>query len=392
MGLSSPLLSRAVPPAVPRKRPGWTAIAAQGAALVVVIGIVCLVIVTTSNNLQARGIPIGLDFLTDRAGFAVSETLLPFHPDDSTLWAIAVGIGNTLFVSLIVALASTVIGTALGIARLSPNPIVAVLARSWVEVARNTPPILMLIFIYTLWWQILPTDRALTLAPGVLASIRGLAIPSVTVVWPPLAVSVMATLILAGLLAAVFSPMARRIPRLRSSFALGLAVVALFGLVAAFSVGIITVDAPRSSGMDLIGGALLSPELATILIGLTLYTSGFVAEIVRGGLQAVPHGQWEAAASLALRRSETLRLVIMPQMMRIVLPPMTSQYINIVKNSTLALAVGYTDFLTIMGTIINKSSHAVEGTGIIIVVYLTINLTLSLGLNIYNRRLAAKER
>lgn len=386
------MLTRAAPPAFARKRAGWTAIAAQGAALVGVLSIVSLVIVTTSNNLQARGIPIGLDFLTDRAGFAVSETLLPFHPDDSTLWAIAVGVGNTLFVSLIVAFASTVIGSALGVARLSPNPLVAGLARSWVEVARNTPPILMLIFIYTLWWQVLPADRALTLVPGVLASIRGLAIPSVTVAWPPLAVIALATLILAGLLAAIFSPMGRRIPRLRSSVAVGLGVLTLFGFVGALSVGIITIDAPQSSGTDLIGGALLSPELATILVGLTLYTSGFVAEIVRGGLQAVPHGQWEAAASLALRRSQTLRLVIMPQMMRIVLPPMTSQYINIVKNSTLALAVGYTDFLTIMGTIINKSSHAVEGTGIIIVVYLTINLTLSLGLNIYNRRLAEKER
>ena len=379
----------------PRPPTPIAALAAQVGALAAVIALLALIVLTTGANLRARGIPLGLDFLTDAAGFSVAETVIAFAPDDSVLWAIGVGIGNTIYVSVLVILASTVLGLMLGIARLSDNPLVAGLARVWVEGARNTPPILMLIFIYTLWWQVLPSDRVLTLAPGVLASIRGLAIPAVTLPWSGPAIwtgLVMAVAAFAGALVVVRR--ATSDPRRRRT-----ALTAMAGVILATAVGVALVAGggfaltlPRQNGLSITGGAILTPELFTILFGLTLYTTGFVAEIVRGGINAVPHGQWEAARALGLGTPAALRLVIIPQMMRVVVPPMTSQYINVIKNSTLALAVGYTDFLTIMGTVINKTSHAVEGTLIIILVYLAINLSLSAALNGYNRHVAIAER
>lgn len=379
----------------PRPPTPIASVAAQAGAVAAVVALLALIVLTTGANLRARGIPLGLDFLTDAAGFSVAETVIRFDPDDSVLWAIGVGIANTIYVSVLVILASTVLGLMLGIARLSDNPLVAGLARVWVEGARNTPPILMLIFIYTLWWQVLPSDRVLTLAPGVLASIRGLAIPALTLPWS--GATLWTGLVLAAAAFGGALAMARRTtadPGRRKT-ALTLAA----GVILATAVGLaLTAEGgfgltlPRQDGLSIAGGAILTPELFTILFGLTLYTTGFVAEIVRGGINAVPHGQWEAARALGLGTPAALRLVIIPQMMRVVVPPMTSQYINVIKNSTLALAVGYTDFLTIMGTVINKTSHAVEGTLIIILVYLAINLSLSAALNGYNRHVAIAER
>lgn len=316
MALADLVMAR-TPPST-RRASAWLL---QGLAVAAALGALALVAVTTLENLRARGLPLGLDFLVERAGFSVAETVLPFSPEDIALWAIAVGAVNTLFVSAIVCVGSTGLGLLLGIARLSENPLVARLAQVWVEGVRNTPPILLLIFIYTLWSQALPPEAVLQLGPATL-TMRGLTVPA----------------------------------------------------------------------LNAAGQATLTPELATILLGLTLYTTGFVAEIVRGGIQSVPRGQWEAARALGLGYAQTLRLVIIPQTLRAILPPMTSQYINIVKNSTLALAVGYTDFLTIMGTLINTSSHAVEGTLIIVAVYLAINLSISAALNRYNRRVALRER
>lgn len=392
MGVSDVPLTECRPPRPPMP---LGALAAQAGALAAVAAVLVLIVLSTAANLRARGIPLGLDFLVDPAGFSVAETVIPFGPGDSVMWAMGVGVGNTIYVSVLVSLASTILGLMLGVARLSDNPLVAGLARVWVEGARNTPPILMLIFIYTLWWQVLPSDRVLTLAPGVLASIRGLAIPAVTLPWSGASVWAGLALAAAGFAAAVLAVRhATADPRRRR---LGFTVAA--GLIAALAAGLslragggFGLALPRQDGLSMSGGAILTPELFTILFGLTLYTTGFVAEIVRGGINAVPRGQWEAARALGLGAPATLRLVIIPQMMRIVVPPMTSQYINVIKNSTLALAVGYTDFLTIMGTVINKTSHAVEGTLIIILVYLAINLSLSAVLNWYNRHVAIAER
>lgn len=377
------------PPARPPR--DLRGLALQAAVLGAALLAVGIVVATTAQNLRARGIPLGVEFLFHRAGFSVAETVLPYDPGDSTLRAIAVGIVNTLYVSVLVALASTGLGTFLGIARLSGNPLVAGLARTWVELVRNTPPILLLIFLYSLWWGLLPSQSALHPLPGVVASIRGLGVPKLELPWSGAEGLGLAALAVLG----IGFARARRGPLAAIAGPVRLGAALLLWSAVAFATaagGTAAVTVPHARGADILGGAILTPELFTILFGLTLYTTGFVAEIVRGGLNAVPRGQWEAARALGLSEAATLRRVVLPQMLRVVIPPMTSQYINVVKNSTLALAVGYTDFLTIMGTVINKSSHAVEGTVIIVLVYLAINLTLSAVLNAYNRRVAVRER
>lgn len=364
----------------------------QALALILAAGVLAIVVWTTASNLAARGIPLGADFLLDRAGFTVSETLLPYTPDDSNLWVIVVGVGNTLFVSVLVSLASTLLGTLLGIARISDNPLVGGLALLWIEGVRNTPPILLLIFLYTLWWQALPATRVLHPLPGVLASLRGVAVPALVFPWS--ATSMLAALLAAGALVAAAAGLAGRFGGDRRRWAATMAALLVLGAAmgAATAWQGFGLALPQAVGADIRGGAVITPELFTILAGLTLYTTGFIAEIVRTGVNAVPRGQWEAARALGLSPPKVLRLVVLPQMLRVIVPPMTSQYINVVKNSTLALAVGYTDFMMVMGTVINKTSHAIEGTLVIVGVYLTINLAMSATLNWYNGQVAVKER
>lgn len=366
----------------------------QGIAIGIVIAIVAVIASTTAANLRARGIPLGTDFLHDRAGFSIAESVLAYSRDDSNLRAIIVGIGNTLFVSAAVIVLSTVLGTFVALGRLSPNPLLAALARMWIESARNTPLVLILIFLYALWWQLLPTDAARPLLPGVLASIRGIAVPE-----PNLGIGggallgwlavVMTALLGAARLATRHAALRGRRPPYVSLTTAVLAV-ATTGLLLGFADVRFTL--PQAHGPDLVRGFVISPEIAMLLVGLVFYTVGFVAEIVRSGIAAVPRGQWEAARALGLAPRDVLARVVMPQMLRVVVPPMTSQYINVVKNSTLALAIGYSDFMTVMGTIINKTSHAIEGTLIIVGVYLLINFSMSLLLNWFNRRVAIPER
>lgn len=284
-------------------------LAVQGSAVALAAAVLVLVAVTTTSNLQARGIPVGFEFLGDRAGFKIADTVLPFSAEDSYLRAIVVAVANTLFLSVLVCLFATVIGAALGIARLSANPLVSGLSAAWVEAVRNTPPVLLLIFLYAAWSQVAPVEGSQPLLPGIALSIRGLTV----------------------------------------------------------------------------AGARLTPEFATVTVGLTLYTAGFIAEIVRSGIRAVPRGQWEAGRALGLREGQILARVIAPQMLRVIVPPMASQYINTVKNSTLAIAVGYSEFMTVMGTVINRTNHALEGTLIIVGVYTALNLGLAAVLEGVNR-------
>ena len=291
----------------------------QALVLAAVLGTAVLLVSTTLSNLARRGIPVGWDFLFAPSNVVISESLLAHDHQAATWRAIVVGIGNTLFVSAQVIVLSTLCGVLLGLARLSSNPLAAWSSRVWVEVARNFPPIVLLIFLYSLWWNLLPPiDDAWAPLPGMSLSMRGLVVPAL--------------------------------------------------------------------------GFELSPELSTVVIGLTLYTSGFIAEIVRAGVRAIGQGQWEAGRSLSLSRWQILRLVVIPQTLRVIVPPMNSQYINVVKNSTLVIAVGYPDFLAVMNTIISKSSHSIEGVAIILAVYLAINLSLSALANAYNRRIALVER
>lgn len=375
------------PPRPPRAPVAWQAVAAQSAVVALVAALLALVVATTLSNLQIRGIPTGFEFLSDRAGFKIADTVIAFAPDDSYVRAIAVGVANTLFLSLLVCVAATVVGALLGVARLSANPLVAALAAVWVEAVRNTPPVLLLIFLYALWSQAMPVGGAQEVLPGIVASVRGIAVPKLVAGVPAwaLALGLLATVVL-PILASLAAgrrtrPGARRPPY--GLAALGAVVIAW---VAAAGLGGWTLEVPHAEGDDLMGGARLTPEFATVFFGLTVYTAGFIAEIVRSGIQAVPRGQWEAGRALGLDEGQILRLVVAPQTLRVITPPMTSQYINTVKNSTLAIAIGYSEFMTVMGTVINRTNQPLEGTLIIVAVYMAINLTLAAGLNLLNRR------
>ncbi|MER9874494.1 ABC transporter permease subunit [Mesorhizobium sp. M0195] len=362
-------------------------IAIQGALVFALVGFATLLVTTTIANLEARGIPIGFDFLTVPSRLVISESILPYVPRDPYYWAIVVGIANTILISTLVIVFSSIIGLILGIARLSSNPLASGTCKVWVEVARNTPPIVLLIFLYSLWWKVLPPiAQAANLAPGVYVSMRGLVMPAVTISLQSIEwglVGLVGLLIGARLLRAF-------VVRRLSFLVLALLSASALGLWAAGAS--IQIDWPVFAGFGFRGGIALTPELSTILIGLTIYTSGFVAEIVRGGVLAIGKGQWDAGRSLGLSQTRILRLIIIPQTLRIVVPPLNSQYINVVKNSTLAIAVGYPDFLAVMNTTISKSSHAIEGLFIILGVYLALNLTLSAIANWYNRRIAIVER
>ena len=352
-----------------------------------VIGAATLLVTTTFTNLQMRGIPIGFDFLTTPSRIVISEAILSYKSRDPYYWAIVVGLANTVFISALVIVFSSVLGLIVGVTRLSSNPLAAGTCRVWVEIARNSPPIVLLIFLYSLWWKVLPpVGEALNPIPGVFASMRGVMVPSVHVDMETAGVVLIA---LAGLLVLV-ARMAGVLRRFRSPLSWAAAAMLLLGLWVA-DAGFST-DWPVFAGSNFQGGLELTPELSTILIGLTLYTTGFIAEIVRGGVLSVGPGQWDAGRSVGLSRTQILRLIVIPQMLRVIVPPLNSQYINVVKNSTLAIAVGYPDFLAVMNTIISKSSHSIEGVFIILGVFLALNLTLSSAANWYNRRIAIVER
>jgi general L-amino acid transport system permease protein len=359
----------------------------QCALVAAVTGSAVLLLTTTFANLEARGIPIGFDFLTMPSRIVISEALLSYKPRDPYYWAIVVGLANTIFVSVLVIAFSSALGLIVGITRLSSNPLAAGTCRVWVEIARNSPPIVLLIFLYSLWWKVFPpVGEALNPMPGVYASMRGLMVPAVRLDINGIG----AALLIVALLLVAAAFLAASGGRARSLLVLG--AIALAALGAWLADARIAVDWPVFTGSNFHGGIELTPELSTILLGLTVYTTGFIAEIVRGGILSVGKGQWDAGRSLGLSRGKIVRLIVVPQMLRVIVPPLNSQYINVVKNSTLAIAVGYPDFFAVMNTIISKSSHSIEGIFIILGVYLALNLSLSSAANWYNRRIASVGR
>lgn len=363
-------------------------LAVQALLVVGLLLVATLLVLTTLGNLKTRGIPVGIDFLSMPSQVVVSESILEHDPDASYYRAILVGIANTLLVSALVIVASTVLGLAIGLARLSSNPLASGASVVWVEVARNFPPIVILILLYSIWWKVLPpVESSWTLMPGVYLSMRGLNVPGATLEISAIGLAVMA----AGLsVLALRRRLARASGLSPRTWGVLSGVVVAAGLLLAGHD--FRIEPPRFTGSNFTGGWELSPELTTILVGLTIYTTGFIAEIVRAGVLAIGREQWEAGRSLALPRGKILRFIVIPQMLRVIVPPMNSQYINVVKNSTLAIAVGYPDFLAVMNTIISKSSHSIEGVLIILGVYLAINLGMSSLANWYNRRIAIVER
>lgn len=366
------------------------------AAQVAILGAVALLFWylagNTSSNLAARHIATGFAFLFHAAPIPIGESPIPYTPSVSTYGrALLVGILNTLKVSVAGCVLATLLGTAIGIGRLSRNWLVARLTGAYVEVLRDTPLLLQLFVWYGLLQMLPPARQALHPIAGVFLSIRGIWLPRPE--WQPGDGWVLfgAGVTIVTLLG--WRQLARRAgaqplpvwPILLLPVLVAVAVWAAFG--APFRL-----DKPALRGYNFQGGAGVSPEYAALLTGLTVYTSAYIAEIVRGGILGVPRGQWEAGAALGLARGAVLRLIVLPQALRLIVPPLTSQYLNLVKNSSLAVAIGYQDIVSIAQTTLNQTGQAIEGVAIIMAVYLTISLSISLFMNWYNAHVALVER
>ncbi|GAA5232842.1 amino acid ABC transporter permease [Verticiella sediminum] len=389
------------PPAHPRTRLSWNdpkirALVYQVIALAAVGWVAWFLISNTLNNLATRNIATGFGFLDRESGFAIGESLIAYTPADTYRRAIAVGIVNTLRVAALGIVFATVVGTLIGIARLSKNWLIAKLASIYVEVMRNVPLLLQLFFWYALITENTAGPRqALNPLPGFFISNRGVKLPWVAeaagfdYALYGLLLALLLTLLVAHVSRKRRYQSGRGLPTGRIGVALFIALPVAGWLIGGAPTQI---DVPELRGFNFVGGLTLSPEFAALLVGLVMYTAAFIAEIVRSGIQAVPKGQTEAANALGLRASLVLRLVVLPQALRIIVPPMTSQYLNLVKNSSLAVAIGYPDIVSVVNTTLNQTGQAIEGVMIIMAAYLTVSLTISVFMNWYNKHIALVER
>ncbi len=372
------------------------------------IGQVCVVLLAVlaalyfwtnlTQNLQRLRLQLGFDFLQSQAGFGIGETSIPYRPTDTYAWALWVGLLNSLRVMVAGLVLTTIVGVTVGVARLSNNWLVRQLALIYVETLRNTPLLLQLLFWYfAIFLNLPPLSQRLQLPGPIYLSNQGVVLP-----WP---VATDATpiwgviLLMGGVIALVLW---RRLTRLQIEQGragqppiwpwVTIALVAGLAWVLTRQ-GPFTWTLPQIvNNTQVQGGLQLSSEFATLLLGLTLYTAAFIAEIVRAGITAVPKGQWEAARALGLQSGVTLRLVVFPQALRVIVPPLTSQYLNLAKNSSLAIAIGYPDLYAVASTTFNQTGQAVEVLLLIMVTYLSISLIISLGMNLYNRSIQLVER
>ena len=349
----------------------------------------------TAHNLEVRRIATGFGFLNREAGLPIAEHLIPSDPTDTYLRALTVGVLNTLKVAVVGIVLATILGTAIGIARLSKNFLVSKIAAFYVEVIRDLPLLLQLLFWYTIMQGLPGPRQAFHPAEGVFLSNRGFRIPALE--WEGAHTAAVIAFVAGIVLTWLYGRSARakqmadgqprRVWPAGIALMVGLPVAVWLALGAPW-----TIDWPALRGFNFRGGANVSPEFAALLIGLVTYTAGFIAEVVRAGILSVNSGQWEAAQALGLRHGSVLRLIVLPQALRVIIPPMTSMYLNLTKNSSLAVAIGYQDIVSIANTTLNQTGQAIEGIAIIMVVYLTISLSISLFMNWYNARIALVER
>jgi len=351
----------------------------------------------TISNMESRGIRTGFGFLNETAGFGIIMSLINYNETMTYGRTFLVGLTNTLLVSGLGILFATIVGFIVGIARLSTNWLVAKLALAYIEVFRNVPLLLQIFFWYFAVLGTLPGPRqALDVGGVAFLSNRGIIIPKP--VFEAGAGWIGIALIVALIVSLVIVTWARRrqaatgqiFPAFPVASALILGLPALAYLVMGRPVGW---DIPTMGGFNFSGGITAIPELGALLLALTIYTATFIAEIVRSGIVSVSSGQTEAALALGLPPRRVLRLVVIPQALRVIIPPLTSQYLNLTKNSSLAVAIGYPDLVNVfMGTSLNQTGQAVEIVAMTMAVYLAISLSISLLMNIYNRAVALKER
>ena len=369
----------------------------QALVALAVVATLFYIISNTLHNMQTRGIASGFDFLSNRAGFGIIQSLIPYDESYSYGRTFLVGLVNTLVVSALGIILATMLGFSIGVARLSRNWLVARVATLYVETFRNIPLLLQIFFWYFAVLRTLPSPRqSMNWGDAVFLNIRGLSLPA------PLfsdGISGVVIALLVGVLGSwllVRWAKKRRIAtgqQVRTGWIV-LGLVIGLPTLAFFVCGRpIAIDVPHLQGFNFKGGMTIIPELAALLIALTIYTAAFIAEIVRSGINAVSKGQTEAADALSLSRSQSLRLIVIPQALRVIIPPLTSQYLNLTKNSSLATAIGYPDLVSVfMGTTLNQTGQAIEVTAMTMAVYLTISISTSFLMNAYNRKMALVER
>jgi general L-amino acid transport system permease protein len=349
------------------------------------------------NNLAKANIASGFGFWNNTAGFDISQTLIEYSTVSTYGRAFWVGLLNTLLVAAVGIVLATILGFIVGVLRLSKNFLISRLAGGYVEIIRNLPLLLQLLFWYNAVLKALPELRdSLVIPGGAFLNNRGLFVPQ------PIATSGFTAVWISFFIGIIGSIVFRKWARKRQEatgqqapvFLVSLGLIIGLPLVVFFLMGMpLELAFPEKGRFNIRGGLEILPEFAALLFGLVIYTAAFIAEVVRAGIQAVSHGQTEAAYSLGLRAQPTLRLVVIPQAMRVIIPPLTSQYLNLTKNSSLAVAIGYPDLVQVFtGTVLNQTGQAVEVVAITMLVYLTISLVTSGIMNWYNRRIALVER
>ncbi len=384
----------------PKKSWSWRSQAFRGLVyqvLAVVLITLCVGYLAhnTQTNMRERGIQSGFDFLNSAAGFDIGESLFAFDSGENYWHAYWIGFTNTLRVAITGLILTTILGTLIGVGRFSRNALVRGLCLCYVELFRNIPVLLQLLMWYLMFTEVLPDSaKPLQLGPLYLSK-GGLNFP--IPVWATgqyfAAIGMGLALVVAYLYRRWAIQSFERTGVPRSLFWVPVGIILGFGVL-----GWLIGGAPSEFNMPMQGefaienGGALTPEFLSVLLGLTIYTAAFVAEVVRGGIQSVALGQAEAAAALGLSRGQTMRLVTLPQALRVIIPPITNQYLNLTKNSSLAVAIGYPDVVSIANTAINQTGRAVECIAIIMVVYLSTSLLTSLLMNWYNTRSAIKER
>ncbi|GAB7220141.1 amino acid ABC transporter permease [Vibrio comitans] len=377
--------------------PTFRAIAFQVIAILGLVWFFYTIVNNALSNLDARGIATGFDFLSKEAGFGIGLHLVEYDETYSYGRTFIVGLLNTALVAVLGIFFATILGFIMGVARLSSNWLVSRLAAVYIEVFRNIPLLLQIFFWYFAVLQALPSPRqSLSLGEAIFLNVRGLFMPGpVFNEGSGIVIAALVIAIIASIFIGVWAKNKQKLTGQQTPVGrISVALIIVLPLIAYFIAGMpISAEYPELKGFNFKGGISIIPELAALTLALSIYTASFIAEIVRSGINAVSHGQTEAAMSLGLPRTRTLRLVVIPQALRIIIPPLTSQYLNLTKNSSLAMAIGYPDLVSVFaGTTLNQTGQAIEIIAMTMGVYLTLSLLTSLIMNIYNKKVALVER
>jgi general L-amino acid transport system permease protein len=376
--------------------PRYRGIFFQVLTVVVLVGVVWWIAHNTAQNLARSNTASGFGFLRGRAGFEIGQSLIGYSSDATYGRALVVGILNTLLVAVTGIITATIIGFVVGIGRLSHNWLIAKLCTVYVEIFRNIPPLLVIFFWYSGVLAVLPQPReSLHLPLNMFLNNRGLAFPKPifeTGMWA------VGAALLIGIIASVMTTRwahKRQAATGKPFHTIWASIGLIVGLpvLAFLASGMpMSFDLPIAGKFNLTGGSVVGPEFMSLFLALSFYTASFIAEIVRGGIRGIPKGQSEAAGALGLHPSGITRLVVVPQAMRIIIPPLTSQYLNLTKNSSLAIAIGFSDLVAVGGTILNQTGQAIEVVLIWAIVYLSLSIITSLFMNWFNAKMALVER